>query len=250
MKKTQSKFVDKQYKLTKAVAPLSFMLPTRNNKRSPLMYFDETTGVNRSLRYARNQKSPFEDEQDGNAIVEPVIFEDGFLYVPKENQILQSFLHYHPYYGKKFVEVDEAKDAESEVAILMIEADAMVEAKSLSLDQLENVSRVLFNTDTSRVSTAELKRDILVYARNNPQDFLEVVNDPELKIMGTVQRFFDAGLLSYRKKGAEVWYSTPTNKTKMLNVPFGSEGLNITVQFLQSDDGLEPLKHLETLLDS
>jgi len=47
MKKVKSKFVDKQYKLTKAVAPLSFMLPTRNNKRSPLMYFDETTGVNR-----------------------------------------------------------------------------------------------------------------------------------------------------------------------------------------------------------
>jgi hypothetical protein len=23
------------------------------------------------------------------------------------------------------------------------------------------------------------------YARNNPQDFLEVINDPELKLMGT-----------------------------------------------------------------
>ena len=61
--------VNKTYKLTKDAAPLSFMLPTRNSRRYPLMYFDESTGTNRALRYARNQKSPFEDEQDGNAIV-------------------------------------------------------------------------------------------------------------------------------------------------------------------------------------
>ena len=47
------------------------------------MYFDERQELNRALRYARNQKSPFEDEQDGNAIVEPIVFEDGFLSVPK-----------------------------------------------------------------------------------------------------------------------------------------------------------------------
>jgi len=76
MKKTQ--FVDKVYKLKKEAAPLSFMLPTRNSRRFPLMWFDEEKGENRALRYARNQRSPFEDEQDGNAIVEPVIFEDGF----------------------------------------------------------------------------------------------------------------------------------------------------------------------------
>ena len=53
------------------------------HRRFPLLWFDEEKGENRALRYARNQKSPFEDEQDGNAIVEPVIFEDGFLRVPR-----------------------------------------------------------------------------------------------------------------------------------------------------------------------
>ena len=83
------------------------MLPTRNSRRYPLMYFDEEMGQNRSLRYARNQKSPFEDDQDGNAILEPVIFEDGFLRVPRTNPVLQEFLHYHPMNGLKFHEVDE-----------------------------------------------------------------------------------------------------------------------------------------------
>jgi len=247
MKKTKNVFVDKQYKLTRDVAPLSFMLPTRHSRRFPLLHFDDSNGTNRELRYAKNQKSPFVDEQDGNALLEPVIFEDGFLFVRKENQVLQQFLHYHPLNGSKFVEVDKAKDASEVVEQLMVEADAMVEAKKLSTDQLENVCRVLFNTNVDKLTTAEMKRDVLVFARNNPQDFLDICNDPELKIMGTVQGFFDKGILAYRKSKKEVWFNTPTNKTKMMNVPFGADGLDLVVSYLQSDDGIEVLKHLETV---
>ena len=31
---------------------------------------------NKALRYARNQNSPFQDEQDDNAILEPIVFEE------------------------------------------------------------------------------------------------------------------------------------------------------------------------------
>jgi hypothetical protein len=247
MKNKKTVFVDKQYKLTRNVAPLSFMLPTRHTRRFPLLHFDESNGTNRELRYARNQKSPFVDEQDGNALLEPVIFEDGFLFVRKEDQVLQQFLHYHPLNGKKFIEVDKAKDASEIVDQLLIQADALTEAKKLSIDQLENITRVLFNTDVARLTTSEMKRDVLVFANSNPQDFLDICNDPELKIMGTVQGFFDKGYLAYRKSKSEVWYNTPTNKTKMLNVPFGADGLDLSVSYLQSDDGLEVLKYLESL---
>jgi hypothetical protein len=248
-KNKQPKFVDKSYKLLRGVAPLTYMLPTKHSRRFPLLHFDESTGVNRELRYARNQNSCFRDEQDKNVVLEPIIFEDGFLYVPKENQILQKFLHYHTLNGKTFTEINESKDAAAQVDALMVEADALVEAKKLSLEQLENVCRVLFNTDTSKVSTAEMKRDILVYAKNNPQDFLDVIKDPDLKLMGTVQRFFDNGLLGFRKSGKEVWFNTASNKTKLLNVPFGEEALDIVCQYMQSDDGVEVLEHLESLLD-
>jgi hypothetical protein len=213
------------------------------------MHFDEDTGTNRELRYARNQKSPFVDEQDGNAILEPVIFEDGLLHVPKENQVLQQFLHYHPLNGVKFQEINKAKDATEEVDHLLVQADALIEAKSLSIEQLENVCRVLFNMDTSKTSTAEMKRDVLVFAKNNPSDFLDVITDPELQLVGTVQRFFDQGLLTFRKSNKEVWFNLSSNKTKLLNVPFGEEGIDLVVSYMKSDDGIEILKHLESLLD-
>ena len=249
MKNKNKVFEAKSYRLTGDVAPLSFMLPTQNSRRFALMHFDEDTGTNRELRYARNQKSPFVDEQDGNAILEPVIFEDGLLYVGKENQVLQKFLHYHPLNGLKFEEINKAKDATEEVDYLLVQADALIEAKSLSLEQLENVCRVLFNMDTSKTSTAEMKRDILVFAKNNPTDFLDVITDPELQLVGTVQRFFDQGLLTFRKSNKEVWFNLSSNKTKLLNVPFGEEGIDLVVSYMKSDDGIDILKHLESLLD-
>ena len=33
----------------------------------------------------------------------------------------------------------------------------------------------------------------------------------------------------------------------MLNVPFGADGLDLVVSYLQSDEGIDVLKHLETL---
>ena len=146
---------DKVYKLKNDAAPLSFTLPSRSSKRFPLLWFDEENNVNRPLRYAINQKSPFEDEQDGNPLVEPIIFENGFLSVPKQNPVLQQFLYYHPMNGIVFEEVNHEKDAQEEVEILAAEVDALIKARELSIEELETVYRVLFNR--SEEHTSELQ---------------------------------------------------------------------------------------------
>lgn len=239
--------IDKVYKL-KAGSPLSYTLASRNHPRFPLMWFDEKNNQNRALRYAVNQKSPFEDEQDGNAIIEPIIFEDGFLRVPRTNPVLQEFLHYHPLNGFVFVEVDKEKDAAEEVADLNIEVDALIEARQLSIEQVETLTRVMFGKDPSTVSTAELKRDILVYAKTDPQGFLNILNDPELKFQAKVRKFFEEKLLALRNGDKEVWFNTNSNKKKMLSVPFGEDPYEMVAHFLQSDEGLDSLKMLETVL--
>ena len=125
MSKNINTSVDKIYRL-KTGNPLSYTLASRNHPRFHLMWYNEKNNVNRALRYSINQKTPFEDEQDGTAIIEPVIFEDGFLRVPRTNPVLQQFLHYHPLNGNVFVEVDKEKDASDEVESLNIEIDALV----------------------------------------------------------------------------------------------------------------------------
>ena len=233
MTKKQTKSVDKFYKLTRDAAPLSYMLPTRNSRKFPLMYFDEDTNTNRVLRYSSNQKT---------------IFEDGMLSVTRTNPVLQEFLHYHPLNGVKFVEIDNEKDASMDVEILNLEIDALIAAKELDINMLENISRVLFGRDTSKMSTAEVRRDILVFAKREPEYFLDTLTDPTLQLQGNVQMFFDKGLVSFRKNNTEVWYSTSSNKTRMLTVPYGNDAKETVASYLSSDDGLESLKMLENLL--
>jgi len=239
--------VDKVYKL-KIGNPLSYTLASRNHPRFPLMWFDEKNNVNRALRYCTNQKSPFEDEQDGNAIIEAIIFEDGFLRVPKNNPVLQQFLHYHPLNGVIFAEVDKEKDAASEVQDLDLEIEALVEARALTLEQLETLTRVMFGKDPSTVSTAELKRDVLVFAKKDPKEFLNILNDPELKFQAKIRMFFENKLLVLRNGEKEIWFNTATNKKKMLSVPFGEDPYEMAGHFLQSDEGIDSLKMLEASL--
>jgi len=238
---------DKTYRLKRDVAPLAFMIPGRGSRNQPLLYWDEERGENRVMRYARNQKSPFEDEQDGNAIVEPIIFEDGLLSVPRTNPVLQKFLDIHPMNGNRFEEINLERDAEAEVEQMNLEVDALIECKSLTLDQLESMARLMLGVDPSKYTTAELRRDMLVAVRRDPEHFLTLVNDPDVKLQGQVQRFFDDGHLSFRRNKTEIWYNGPTNKKKLVTVPHGQDYLSVAISYLLSDEGLEHLRALEAL---
>jgi len=246
MKTKEAPLVDKLYKLRRDVAPLSYILPSRNSHRHPLMYFDGTS--NRALRYSPNQKTPFEDEQDKNVILEPIIFEDGFLKVPKTNPVLQWFLDIHPDKGLKFEVVDNEKDAETELEVMNYEVDALIAAKQLGLSELERIGRVILGRDVTKMSTAELKRDVLVYARNNPKGFLDTLNDPMTNMSATVALMFDKGVLGYRA-GKDVHFNLPNNKKRMLTVPYGEDRDYIVASYLQSDEGLETFKLLEPMLE-
>jgi hypothetical protein len=235
---------DKVYKL-KSGTPLSYTLASRNHPRFPLLWFDEAKNVNRVLRYSVNQKSPFEDEQDGNAVLEPIIFEDGLLRVPKNNPVLQEFLYYHPLRNVVFQEVDKEKDAAEEMEYLNYEVDALMEARQLTIEQLETLTRVMFGKDPSTVSTAELKRDILVFAKLNPIEFLNFVNDPMLKFQDKVRQFFENKLLQFRNNDKEVWFNTPTNKKKMMSIAFGEDPYEAVSLYLKSDEGIEAMKMLD-----
>ena len=247
MKAKKEQYKAKSYRLKGDKAPLSYMLSSRHSQRSPLLYFDEITGVNEPLRYARNQKSPFENEQDGNAILEPIVFEDGMLSVSKENQVLQKFLSIHPSNGYVFEEINKERDAASELEQVELELESQVEAKKVTTElyKLTQVCRVLMGNAVENMTTAELKRDILVYAKNYPDDFLDTINDPMLELMDDVYQFFNLSLLTIRNNGKDVYYNLSNNKKKMLTIPFGEDPNFIVASFMRSDDGLEVYKLLK-----
>jgi len=245
MKKNKLVLKDRTYKLANGAAPLSTYISPGGNKRQPMLQFDEDKGENREIRYAANQQSIYVDEQDGHVVVEPIVFIDGMLQVPKNNPALQKFLHLHPLNGARFVEINLERDAAVEMENLNYEVDALIECRALSIEQSENVARVMYGIDPSTLATSELRRDLLIQARHDPQRFLEIVNDPHLKLQSNIQNFFSKSLLTYRRNKSEVWFNTASSKKKMLTIPFGEDPNFIVASFMKSDDGLEVYKLLK-----
>lgn len=245
--KKQAVLKDKTYRLKGNKAPLAFMINSRNSRRKPLLYFDGNR--NRALRYASNQGSPFEDEQDDNAILEPIVFEDGMLFVRKENPVLQEFLSYHPGNGTLFEEVDNEKDAAVDVETLDAQLEAQVAAKDLDIEMLETIGRIALSLNVDKLSTAELKRDVRLYARNNPEDFLNTLNDPMLKLQSLASKCLAEGLLKMKNKNKDIYFNLPQNKKKLLSVPFGDSPIHTLASFFQTDDGIELMSMLENKLE-
>ena len=240
--------VDVTYKLKREATPLSLIIQSKSTKRQPLLWFDNDTGQNRELRYARNQNSPFVDEQDGNVILEPVEFIDGFLHVRKENQALQKFLECHPALNKIYVRVDKA--TADIVEDLNLEVDALIMARELDIEQIEAITKVAFGTDPSTITSSELRRDILIFAKDDPKGFMALAKDASLSMDAKVKTFIDKSILTFRKNKSEVYFNTPTNKKRMLVIPFGDDPVHSISSYLQSDEGLETLSYLDKILET
>ena len=162
---------DRVYYLTNGMKPLSYML-----KSSDVYYFDKEKGFERELKYCQNQKTSFVDEMKGDQRMSHVIFRNGSLFVEKQKTVLQKLLSlYHPHKEKIFFEHKPLVIAENELEILEMQADAIVAARNLDLDMMEAIMRVEIGSSVSEMSSKELKRDLLIYARNNPELFLDLL---------------------------------------------------------------------------
>lgn len=236
----KNKLTEKIYVLKNGKSPLTFVLQSRHSRRSPLLWFDEEKGVNRTLRYARNQRSPFEDEQDDNAIVEPIMFENGVLKVSKTDTVLHKFLELHPKNGSVFEEFIAERDAEKEIEEMNYEVDALIAAREMSIDKCEEILRELIGNRVENMTSKEVRRDILVFARNNPYDLLTMAGDPEVQMKNNIAQFFDMNIIQFRNKNKDVYFNLPNNKKRMLTVPEGEDGMDAVKLFFETEEG-EPI---------
>ena len=144
-------------------APLTLTISSKHTARHPLLYFDKEKRIQREIRYATNQNSPFIDEQSGQATLGHIMFKDGALYVKKEKQNLQKLLSlYHPLLGNKYYEHNPVAIAEDELEDLEVQIDAMIAARSMDVDEAEAILRVELGSKVSSMTTKELKRDLYV----------------------------------------------------------------------------------------
>ena len=234
---------DRYYYLTSRRQPLTLRLNTRG-----LYWFDEEKGYERELLYTRNQNTVFVDEMQGEKRLGNIVFTNGVLRVPKNMQTLQKMLSiYHPAKGKIYLERDDVADAREELEDLNLELDAMVAARSMDIDMAEAIMRAEIGSQVSKMSSKELKRDVLLFAKTNPELFLDLMNDDNIQLRNTGIRATELGIISL--SGDNRTFAWGNTGRKLMTVPFDEHPYSALAAWFKTDEGMEVLNSIEKRLN-
>ena len=241
------KYKDKLYELVGSKQPIINKIPSRHTRKQPLMWFDEEKGYNRELRYATNQKSPFVDEQKGPATLGHVVFRNGKLHVAGRQQNLQKFLALHPLNGKLFKEFDKVEIAEDELDYLEFKVESMKYAKELEIDKAEAILRVEIGSQVSKMTTKEIRRDLIVMAERNPKLFLSLVQDDNIMLRNIGIKATEAGILPLTQD--QRTFKWASNGRKLFEVPHEEHPYSALAAWFKTDEGMAALKSIEKRLN-
>ena len=234
---------DRIYLLTGGKKPLS-----RSIKASGIYYFDEEKGYERELKYCQNQRTSFVDEMKGDQRLEHIVFRSGSLFVPREQTVLQKLLSlYHPHKDKIYEEYKPAVLAEEEIEILDMQVDALVAARNIDIDMAEAIMRVEKGSSVSDLSSKELKRDLLVFARNNPKLFLELADDENVMLRNFGIKAVEAGIL--RLSSDQRNFLWGSNGRKVMVIPFDEHPYTALAHWFKTDEGMEIYSNIEKRLN-
>ena len=250
MKKTKEKnntidtweMKDRVYVLSNGLSPLTYTIKSRG-----IYWFDEEKGYERELSYTENQKTVFVDEFKGDARLAHITFEDGVLNVPKNKQTLQKLLSlYHPQKDRLYFEFDPAVEAIDEVDQLELEIEALNLARNIDIDVAEAIVRVEQGSAVNNMSSKEIKRDVLLFAKNDPKLFIDLLNDDNVQLRNFGIKAVEAGLLNL--SGDQRTFKWASNNRKVMTVPFEENPYSALAAFFKTDEGIEIYKTIEKRL--
>jgi len=127
-----------------------------------------------------------------------------------------------------------------------MEADAIIAARTLDIDMMEAIMRVEIGSEVSKMSSKELKRDLLIYARNNPQLFLDLLQDENIQLRDYGIKATEQGILILSSD--QRTFSWGSNGRKLMNVPFDEHPYSALASWFKTDEGMEIYTNIEKQL--
>jgi hypothetical protein len=185
----------------------------------------------------------------GDQRLEHVIFRNGILIVEKEKTVLQKLLSlYHPDKEKVFYEEKPVAKAMSEIAWLEMEIEALNAARNIDIDMAEAIMRVEVGSKVSDMSSKELKRDLLLYAKRNPELFLELVKDENVVLRNFGIKAAELSII--KLSSDQRTFTWASNDRKLMNVPFDEHPYSALAAWFKTDEGMEIYSNIEKRLNN
>ena len=233
---------DRMYYLKSNKKPLS-----RSIRSANIHWFDEEKGYERELKNCSNQKTSFVDEMQGDQRLEHIVFRGGLLMVPKEKTVLQKLLSlYHPDRDVLYYEDKPVAKAKNQIAWLEMEIAALNAAKNIDIDLAEAIMRVEIGSKVSELSSKELRRDLLLFARRSPNLMLELVTDKNVQLRNFGIKATEMGIIKLSTD--QRTFSWGSNNRKLMNVPFDEHPYSALAAWFKTDEGMEIYSNIEKRL--
>jgi hypothetical protein len=97
------------------------------------------------------------------------------------------------------------------------------------------------------MSSKEIKRDLLLFAKKNPALFMNLANDENVILRNIAIRAKEAGII--RLSQDQRTFTWGSNNRKLMNVPFDENPYSAFAAFLKTDEGVEIYKSIEKKLN-
>ena len=243
-KKPEWEIKDRVYYLKGNKKPLS-----RSIRSSNIYWFDEEKGYERELKYCENQRTPFVDEMKGDQRLSHVIFRNGALFVEKTKTVLQKFLSlYHPQKDILYYEYKPVQVAGDQLDWLEFEVQALMIAKEMDIDMAEAIMRVEVGSKVNDLSSKELKRDLLLFAKKNPKLFLELTTDDNVQLRNFGIKAVEAKII--KLSNDQRYFKWASNDRKIMTVPFDEHPYSALAAWFKTDEGMEIYSNIEKRLNA
>ena len=164
--------------------------------------------------------------------------------MPRQKQNLQKLLSlYHPAKDIIYKEHDSVEEAKDDLEYMTLEIDALVAAKDIEIDQAEAILRVEIGSKVNDMTSKEIKRDLLIFAKRNPALFLDLIQDDNVELRNFGIKAVEAGILKLSPDQRN--FTWASNGRKVLTVPFDEHPYSALAVFVKTDEGIEIYKNIE-----
>lgn len=191
---------DREYELCDTIKPISYSIAKEHTATTPLQYTNRENQTVNIMRYATNQPSFFVDKQSkepGSVLVSDIIFSYGRLRVPANNITLQKFLAIHPHKDIVFKEYDPLAKSKQVIA----DKKLKLKASNLVFEVGEITNRAIasleFPNYVDSWSLELLEEEILAFSEKSAQKYIDLTNDPTIKMKGVIKASLASGDLIY-----------------------------------------------------
>jgi len=130
--------------------------------------------------------------------------------------------------------------------MMELQIDALNAARGMDIEQIEAILRVEFGSKVNDMSSKELKRDVLIFARQNPVLFIELAKDENVQLRNFAIKAAEAKIIKLSDDQRS--FSWASNGKKLMTVPFDENPYSAMAAFFKTDEGVEVFKSIEKKL--